>query len=96
MREKTQKVLEYKEILQQEVNQLKAEAEQQMINKIKDYSNKEQQTTANETVFSKSILEREAEEKQIQKEMLLQARIHVLTEDKEAIGRDNDIIRHEL
>ena len=67
-----------------------------MINKIKDYSNKEQQTTANETVFSKSILKREAEEKQIQKEMLLQARIHVLTEDKEAIGRDNDIIRHEL
>ena len=30
MREKTQKVLEYKEMLQQEVNQLKAEAEQQM------------------------------------------------------------------
>ena len=53
MREKTQKVLEYKEMLQQQVNQLKAEAEQQMINQIKEYSNKEQQTTPNETVFSK-------------------------------------------
>ena len=53
MREKTQNVLAYKEMLQQEVNQLKAEAEQQMINQIKEYSNKEQQTTPNETVFSK-------------------------------------------
>lgn len=59
MREKTQKVLEYKEMLQQEVNQLKAEAEQQMIKQIKEYSSKEQQTTPNETVFSKSILERD-------------------------------------
>ena len=57
MREKTQKVLEYKEML--EVNQLKAEAEQQMIKQIKEYSSKEQQTTPNETVFSKSILERD-------------------------------------
>ena len=57
MRKKTQKVLEYKEML--EVNQLKAEAEQQMIKQIKEYSSKEQQTTPNETVFSKSILERD-------------------------------------
>jgi hypothetical protein len=96
MREKTQKVLEYKDMLQQEVNQLKAEAEQQMIKQIKEYSSKEQQTTPNETVFSKSILERDADEKQIQKEMALQARIQILTEDKEAMGKDNDIIRHEL
>jgi predicted ABC-type ATPase len=46
-------------MLQQEVNQLKAEAEQQMIKQIKEYSSKEQQTTPNETVFSKSILERD-------------------------------------
>ena len=96
MREKTQKVLEYKEMLQQEVNQLQAEAEQQMIKQIKEYSSKEQQTTPNETVFSKSILERDADEKQIQKEMALQARIQILTEDKEAMGKDNDIIRKEL
>ena len=94
MREKTQKVLEYKDMLQQEVNQLKAEAEQQMIKQIKEYSSKEQQTTPNETVFS--ILERDADEKQIQKEMALQARIRILTEDKEAMGKDNDIIRQEL
>jgi ElaB/YqjD/DUF883 family membrane-anchored ribosome-binding protein len=42
MREKTQKVLEYGEMLQQEVNQLKAEAEQQMIKQAKEYSSKEQ------------------------------------------------------
>ena len=83
-------------LFQQEVNQLKAEAEQQMINQIKEYSSKEQQTTPNETVFSKSILERDADEKQIQKEMALQARIRILTEDKEAMGKDNDIIRQEL
>ena len=34
--------------------------------------------------------------KQIQKEMTLQARIQILTEDKEAMGKDNDIIRQEL
>ena len=34
--------------------------------------------------------------KQIQKEMALQARIRILTEDKEAMGKDNDIIRQEL
>ena len=34
--------------------------------------------------------------KQIQKEMALQARIQILTEDKEAMGKDNDIIRQEL
>jgi ElaB/YqjD/DUF883 family membrane-anchored ribosome-binding protein len=42
MREKTQKVLEYGEMLQQEVNQLKSEAEQQMIKQAKEYSSKEQ------------------------------------------------------
>ena len=54
MRENTQKVLEYKDILQQEVNQLKAEAEQQNVKQAKEYASTEQQTAPSEIIFSRS------------------------------------------
>ena len=102
MRENTQKVLEYKDILQQEVNQLKAEAEQQNVEQIQDgasaakeYTSTEQQTAPSETIFSRSVFEREAEEKQEQKERLLEARIQNLTENNDALERDNNLLQRE-
>ena len=102
MRERTQQVLEHKDTLQQELNQLKAEADQQNVKQIQDsassakeYTSTEQQTAPSETIFSRSAFEREAEEKQEQKERLFQARIQNLTEINDELDKDNNLLRRE-
>ena len=88
-------IKEVRDMLQQEVNQLRADLKSKDNEQAKECASIEQQTTPMETVFSKLSLERDAEEKQMQKERLFEARIQNLTEDNDALRKENDLLRRE-